>query len=169
MSNVNVGTGGTSVGISHSKRGIACKLVEGSSTGIRSVTAIGSNGNERRISCTKDGIGDDRRSSQSRELIHDNRINGNTTVSIGDGHRVKSGCKPSNVSGCSSTRRPSIGVISGTSRNTDANGSIGITRSGRGRGGKCKICRFCNGNRSQVVDTSIVIGNNQGVRSCRKG
>ena len=88
MSNVNVGTGGTSVGISHSKRGIACKLVEGSSTSIRSVTTIGSNGNERRIPRTKDGIGDDRRSSQSRELIHDNRINGRTPIVIGNRYGV---------------------------------------------------------------------------------
>ena len=89
MSNENVSTGVTSVGISHSKGGIACKLVEGSSTGIRSVTTIGSNGNERRIPCTKDGISDNGRSSQSRELRNDNRINGRTSIGIGNGYGVR--------------------------------------------------------------------------------
>ena len=127
MSNENVDTGGTSVGISHSKRGITGKLVEGSSTGIRSVTAIGSNGNERRIPSTKDGISDERRSSQSRELINDNRINGATSIGIGNGYGVCTTGKCSDgIIGTGIT--PKEGIGSRTTSSSNISGSIRITR-----------------------------------------
>ena len=105
---------------------------KGPRSGVRSSSASGSYINGSGLSVTKNGGSNGSRNVEQGKGTNALRGIGGTTVGIGNGHEVITCSNARNGSrGCPSWS-PSIGITSGTTRNTHTNGSIRVTRSGSG-------------------------------------